>query len=85
MDTTLTAVEVTGTVDEKHQLVLDSQLPISGPKRVRVIVLYALEEQEVNDEDWLRSAASNPAFADLHHHDEDIYTLNDGRPIYGES
>lgn len=35
----MTAIEMTGTVDENHQLQLDGILPIAGPKRVRVIVL----------------------------------------------
>ena len=35
----MTAIEMTGTVDENHQLKLDGELPIAGPKRVRVIVL----------------------------------------------
>ena len=39
----MTAIEMTGTVDENHQLQLDGALPITGPKRVRVIVLAPLE------------------------------------------
>ena len=35
----MTAIEMTGTVDENHQLKLDGVLPFAGPKRVRVIVL----------------------------------------------
>jgi len=35
----MTAIEMTGTVDENHQLQLDGKLPFAGPKRVRVIVL----------------------------------------------
>jgi uncharacterized protein (DUF433 family) len=39
MEVSMTAIEMTGTVDENHQLKLDGELPIAGPKRVRVIVL----------------------------------------------
>ena len=39
----MTAIEMTGTVDENHQLKLDGLLPIAGPKRVRVIVLSSSE------------------------------------------
>jgi len=39
MEVPMTAIEMTGTVDENHQLQLDGVLPIVGPKRVRVIVL----------------------------------------------
>jgi uncharacterized protein (DUF433 family) len=39
MEVPMTAIEMTGTVDENHQLQLDGVLPLAGPKRVRVIVL----------------------------------------------
>jgi len=39
MEVPMTAIEMTGTVDENHQLKLDGELPIAGPKRVRVLVL----------------------------------------------
>jgi len=32
-------IETTGIVDAQHQLRLDEPLPISGPSRVRVIIL----------------------------------------------
>lgn len=83
MDTPLTAIEVTGVVDEKHQLRLDELLPISGPQRVRVIVLYPLS-QEYDENEWRYSAARNPAFADLASPEEDIYSLADGKPFNDE-
>lgn len=84
MDTQLTAIELTGTVDDQHQLRLDGMLPICGPQRVRVIVLYPLHE-EWNEAEWLRAAASNPAFADLAAPEEDIYSLADGKPFHDEA
>lgn len=36
----MAAIEVTGTVDENRHLCLDGELPITGPARVRVIILY---------------------------------------------
>ena len=39
MEVPMTAIEMTGTFDENHQLKLDGELPIAGPKRVRVLVL----------------------------------------------
>jgi hypothetical protein len=45
MDNALTAIETTGLIDEHQQLILDKVLPITGPKRVRVIVLYELESE----------------------------------------
>ncbi|MBU4225023.1 MAG: hypothetical protein KKC71_04300 [Chloroflexi bacterium] len=38
----MTALELTGTIDEDCQLKLDTKLPIPGPKRVRVIVFTRL-------------------------------------------
>ena len=42
MDAPFTAIETTGIIDEHQQLRLDESLPVSGPKRVRVIVLYPM-------------------------------------------
>lgn len=80
MATQMTAVEVTGTIDKNHQLRLDTPLAISGPVRVRVIVLYPLEE-EMDETEWLYAAAHNPAFAFLKEPEEDIYTIENGKPF----
>ncbi|HZF08921.1 MAG TPA: hypothetical protein VFE33_09050 [Thermoanaerobaculia bacterium] len=79
MEATLTAIETTGVVDEQHRLTLDEALPVPGPMRVRVIVLYPLVEAE--EEEWLRAAARNPAFEDLAAPEEDLYSLEDGEPF----
>ncbi len=84
METTMTAVEVTGTIDEHRQLRLDSSLPIAGPMRVRVIVLYPLAN-EWNETEWLHAAARSPAFASLKETEEDIYTVADGKPFHDQA
>jgi hypothetical protein len=81
MENTLTAIELTGTVDKQRKLRLDQPLPFAGPRRVRVIVLYSLDE-EWNETEWLRAAARNPAFDYLKDAAEDIYTLSDGKAVY---
>ena len=83
MDEPLTAIEMTGTIDEHQQLRLDDVLPVSGPRRVRVIVLYPLNGA-LDETEWLRAAAANPAFADLSEPEEDIYSLADGKPFHDE-
>lgn len=83
MEATLTAVEMTGTVNERRQLQLDDLLPITGPKWVRVIVLYSPAD-EWNEDEWLYAAARNPAFAFLREAAEDIYSINDGKPYHDE-
>jgi hypothetical protein len=80
MKETMTAIEMTGMIDEHRRLQLDSPLPVPGPMRVRVIVLYPASE-EWDEADWLQAAARNPAFSYLKDPAEDIYSLNDGKPF----
>ncbi len=84
MGKTMTAIELTGVVDEHHQLKLDVPLPIAGPISVKVIVLYTTPEA-FDETEWLSAAASNPAFEFLNDPDEDIYTLADGKPVEYEA
>jgi len=84
MEGTMTAIEMTGTIDEHCQLRLDDTLPVSGPMRVRVLVLYPLSD-EWNEMEWLQAAARNPAFAFLRDAEEDIYTLVDGKPFHDKA
>jgi hypothetical protein len=82
MDERLSAVELTGMIDKHQRLKLDEPLPISGPRRVRVILLYTTEaELNTEESEWLRAAASNPAFDFLKDPEEDIYTRSDGALI----
>ncbi|MBM3145881.1 MAG: hypothetical protein FJ010_13125 [Chloroflexi bacterium] len=59
---------------------MDSSLPFSGPKRVRVIVLSTLED-EIDEISWSQAASRNTAFAFLADPVEDIYSINDGKPF----
>ena len=83
METMLTAIELTGTVDEQRRLQLDGDLPITGPMRVRIIVLYPLTGESEEGE-WLRAAARNPVFDILKESAEDIYSVSDGKPFHDE-
>ena len=80
MNTALRAIEVAGTIDEQRQLHLDEQLPVSGPSRVRVIILVP-DRTDIDERQWLRAAASNPAFDFLKDPEEDLYTPADGKPF----
>jgi hypothetical protein len=80
MENLLTAYEMSGTIDENRQLRLDGLLPVTGPMRVRVIIMYPIID-EFTEADWLNAAAHNPAFADLYAPEEDIYTPSDGIPF----
>jgi hypothetical protein len=83
MKTRLAALETTGTIDAQRRLQLDEALPVAGPVRVRVIVLYPSNE-EWDETEWLKAAAHNPAFAYLNDPEEDIYSLTDGEPFHAE-
>lgn len=82
------AIEVKGNVDRNRQLHLDEPLPITGPRSVRIIVLFPGEHEEQAQRDlelaegeWLRAAATNPAFDFLSNPAEDIYRPTDGKPF----
>ena len=77
------AIEVRGTIDEKNQLHLDEPLPALGPGRVRVIILFP-EEADFDEMEWLKAAATNPAFDFLKDPAEDIYGPTDGKPFHDE-
>ena len=74
------AIEVTGQVDRNGQLHLDESLPLIGPSRVRVILLFE-DSDDIPEQEWLRAAARNPEFQFLKDSEEDVYTLADGKPF----
>ncbi len=84
MEIPMTAIEMSGMVDEHNQLKLDDSLPFSGPRRVRVIVLSPMDD-EVDEIQWLQAASRNPAFAFLADLEEDIYSATDGEPFNDEA
>jgi len=85
MESTMAAIETTGTIDEHRQLRIDAPMPVSGPMRVRVLVLYPIPDDDWDEKEWLKAAAQNPAFAFLHDPAEDIYTLSDGKSFQDEA
>jgi len=76
-------IETTATINANRQLVLDEQLPVVGPTKVRVIILLP-EDVDIDEKEWLRSASVNPAFDFLKEQEEDIYTLVDGKPFHDQ-
>ncbi|MEG3437423.1 hypothetical protein V0288_09860 [Pannus brasiliensis CCIBt3594] len=77
------AIETTGILNTEGQIQLDRPLPRDKASRVRVILLMP-EEDEIGDRPWPGALSSNPSFAFLHDPEEDIYTLEDGRPVNDE-
>ena len=41
----------------------------------------AQQLEEINEQEWLHAAATNPTFYFLKDPEEDIYTLTDGKPF----
>ena len=74
------AVEVTGKVNDKGELLLDRPIATNQTGVVRVILLFP-EAEEIDETEWEKAAASNPAFAFLHDAEEDIYSLEDGKTL----
>jgi hypothetical protein len=77
------AIETTGTIDEQRRLVLDEPLSLTGPGRVRVIILMP-EEADIDEKEWLQAACTNSAFDFLKAQEEDIYTPSDGKPFHDQ-
>lgn len=74
------AVETTGTIDAEHHLVLDEPLTVSGPTRVKVIILMP-DDADIDEATWLSAVTRNPAFEFLRESAEDVYTVRDGKPF----
>lgn len=73
------AIETTGTLNTQGQLQLDHPQPQAKPSRVRIILLLD-EDNDLTSVEWESAIATNPSFAFLHDSEEDIYTLEDGKP-----
>ena len=71
-------IETTGTVNNGKIIYLDVSLPFSNNEKVKVTITDL-----DNEEEWLASATKNPSFKDVFNDDEDIYTLDDGKPFNG--
>lgn len=80
----LTAIETTGTVNANRGIILDEDLPLDEKSRVRIIVLFDENSDDLNEKEWLKSASNNEVFGFLAGDDEDIYTLEDGKPVHDE-
>jgi len=77
------AVEVTRIPDEQGVLHLDQPITVVRPGWVRVL-LFIADDVDIDEQEWLRAAARNPAFDFLNDPAEDIYTRDDGRPFRDE-
>jgi len=69
----------------KGERVVELFEDINLPKDIAVLVVIPEQEDEeeadLDEMEWLRAAAANPAFDFLKEPEEDIYALADGRPF----
>ena len=75
------ALEMKAQIDGKGQIVIEKPLLADLNKRVKIIILFEQEEDELDDAKWLHSLSLNPSFDFLKDEAEDIYTVEDGQPF----
>lgn len=74
------AVEIKSKTDEKGYLKLDYDLDLAN-RNVRVLILLEEDSYKEDEQIWLDSISNNEAFDFLNDPAEDIYSLNDGKPL----
>lgn len=75
------AVEALGHINSIGSLQINTTLPLKEGK-VKVIIMYAENDEAMEEQLWLRSVSNNPAFDFLKVPQEDIYSFNDGKPLH---
>lgn len=75
----LQAIELHGVIDSNRRLQISGSIPIPEQTAVRVIILTPVVD-EISEQQWLASIATNSAFDFLKESAEDIYTIDDGTP-----
>lgn len=77
------AIEINSKTDKTGRLKIDYKLDKSE-SNVRVLILINDDITEHDEENlWLDSISTNPAFDFLSDPSEDIYSLKDGEPFNG--
>lgn len=75
------AVEAIGHINTDGSLQISTPLPLKEGD-VKVIIMYAENEELTEEQLWNRSISNNPAFDFLKDSEEDIYSLTDGKPLH---
>lgn len=75
------AVEAFGHIDSKGSLQINTPLPLKEGD-VKVIIMYAENEEMTEEQLWIKSLSANPAFDFLKNQEEDIYSPNEGKPLH---
>ncbi|MDP6072811.1 MAG: hypothetical protein QGG34_14850 [SAR202 cluster bacterium] len=83
MSIPIKALFVNGKIDEDGQLHLDEPVADLPPSRVGV-VSFVTDDSDISEKEWLHLLMSDPDFDFLKDPEEDIYTLDDGKPFIYE-
>jgi hypothetical protein len=77
------AIEINSKTDKTGHLRINYKLDKSE-RNVRVLILINDDISELDEENiWLNSISTNPAFDFLSDSSEDIYSIKDGEPFHG--
>jgi hypothetical protein len=74
-------------IDVSADQIIDWMRQLSFAEKTAVLATLKAElEQadELEQQEWLKMAATNPVFGFLNDPEEDIYTLEDGQPLNDE-
>ena len=72
-------IEAVGTIEPDRRVRLDDPLPAGVSGRVRLLILIG--DDDLSEQDWMRAASDGGSFDFLKAPEEDIYTLEDGKPF----
>ena len=75
------AIEINSRTDKKGLLKINYPLR-QADKKVRVLILVEEDTEEDEERIWLEAVSKSPAFKFLYEKEEDIYSVNDGEPLY---
>ena len=73
-------IELIAKVDEQHRLSAEVPADVK-PGFVKIVLAVPTEQDEAEEEGWWQEAISHIWAADWSDPREDIYTLEDGKPI----
>lgn len=73
-------MQFTGVVSKENELLIDVPLPFSVNSRVKIEISMDDDDEDI---DFVAAFASDPANKDIFDDEEDIYTLEDGKPFEG--
>jgi hypothetical protein len=77
------AIEAFGEIDKDGRIKLEKPIDHEG-KRVKVIILFS-EEDDIDDASWLEAVSKSESFDFLRDEGEEIYTVEDGKPVSDEA